>query len=35
MILEIDLDYLVAESEHDGVLRPHPLLDVHGAGWVL
>lgn len=35
VILEIDLDYLVAESEHDGVLRPHPLLDVHGAGWVL
>lgn len=35
VILEIDLDYLVAESEHDCVLRSHPFLDVHGAGRVL
>lgn len=25
---EVDLDYLVAESEHDGVFGLHPLLDV-------
>lgn len=35
MILEIDLHYLVAEPEHDGVLRSHPLLDVYGAGRIL
>lgn len=35
MILEIDLDYLVAQSEHDRVLRSHPLLHVDGAGRVL
>ncbi len=28
MILEADLDDLVAEAEHYGVLSPHPLLDV-------
>lgn len=35
VILEVDLDYLVAKSEHDRVLSSHPLLHVHGAGWVL
>jgi len=28
VILEINLHDLVAESEHDGVLGAHPLLDV-------
>jgi len=32
VVLEIDLDNLVAESEHNCMLRAHPLLDVHGAG---
>lgn len=35
VILEVDLDYLVAKSEHDRVLSSHPLLHVHGAWWVL
>ena len=35
MILEVHLDNLVAEAEHDRVLRSHPLLHVYGAGWVL
>ena len=29
MILEVDLDDLVGEAEHDRVLSPHPLLHVH------
>ena len=32
MILEVDLNNFVAETEHDGMSRPHPLFDVHGAG---
>lgn len=28
MILEIDLDNLVAQSEHNRMFGPHPLLDV-------
>lgn len=28
LICEIDLDYLVAESEHNGVFGLHPFLDV-------
>jgi len=35
VILEVNLDYLVAKSEHDRVLRSHPFLDVNGAGRVL
>ena len=31
MILEVDLNYLIAEPEHDGMLCAHPLLHVHGA----
>jgi hypothetical protein len=29
VILEVDLDDLVGEAEHDRVLSPHPLLHVH------
>lgn len=29
VVLEVDLDHLVGQSEHDGVSRPHPLLYVH------
>lgn len=29
MILETNLNDLVGEAEHDGVLRAHPLLDIH------
>ena len=29
VVLEIDLDYLVREAEHDSMACPHPLLDVH------
>ena len=32
MILEVDLNNFVAETEHDGMSRPHPLFDVYGAG---
>ena len=28
MILEVYLDYLVREAEHDGVPRTHPLLHI-------
>lgn len=35
MVLEVNLDDLVAESEHDGVLGPHPFLDVDRASRVL
>lgn len=35
MILEVNLYNFVAQSEHDGVLRPHPLLHVDGAWRVL
>lgn len=35
VILEVHLDNLVAESEHDSMLGPHPLLHVDGAGRVL
>ena len=28
VILEVNLDNFVAETEHDGVARPHPFLDV-------
>lgn len=31
MILEVDLYDLVGESEHDGMLGSHPLLDVNGS----
>jgi hypothetical protein len=29
MVLEVHLHDLVGQAEHDGVLRPHPLLNVH------
>ena len=29
MILEVHLDHLVRESEHDGMTSPHPLLNIH------
>ena len=29
MVLEADLDYLVGEAEHYGMLRAHPLLNIH------
>lgn len=35
VILEVNLDDFVAESEHDGMLGPHPFLDVHGAWRIL
>ena len=35
VILEVNLDYLVAKPEHDRVLGSHPFLDVNGAGRVL
>ena len=35
MVLEVDLDYLVAKTEHNCVLRSHPLLHIDGARWVL
>ena len=28
MILEVDLDYLVREPEHDGMTCAHPFLDI-------
>jgi hypothetical protein len=33
MVLEVDLDNFIAQSEHDSVLRSHPFLDVNGTGW--
>jgi hypothetical protein len=35
VILEIDLNDLVGESEHDGVLGTHPFLDVYTTRRVL
>jgi len=35
VILEINLYDFVAESKHDGVLRPHPLLHVDRTRRVL
>jgi hypothetical protein len=35
VILEVDLNDLIGEAEHDGMFRSHPFLDVYGAGWVL
>jgi len=35
VVLEIDLHDLVAQTEHDGVLRAHPFLHVDRAGRVL
>ena len=35
LVGEINLDYLVAEPEHDGVLGFHPFLDVAVVGRVL
>ena len=29
MVLEADLDYLVGEAEHYGMLSAHPLLNIH------
>ena len=29
MILKVDLNNFVAETEHDGMSSPHPLFDVH------
>jgi hypothetical protein len=29
VILEADLDDLIAEAEHDGMLGPHPFLDIY------
>ena len=29
MVLEVDLDDFVGESEHNSILRPHPLLDIN------
>ena len=31
MVLEVDLDDLIAQSEHDSMPRAHPLLDIHAA----
>lgn len=31
MVLEVDLDNLVAQTEHDRVLRSHPLLHIDRA----
>ena len=31
VVLEVHLDDFVAQTEHDGVAGPHPLLHVHGA----
>jgi hypothetical protein len=30
VILEVDLHYFVAKSEHDGMPSPHPLLNIDG-----
>lgn len=35
MVLEIDLHDLVAQTEHDGMLRSHPFLNIHRAWRVL
>ena len=32
MVLEVDLNNLVAQSEHNGMLCPHPLLNVDRSG---
>lgn len=29
MVLEVHLHNFITESEHDGMLGPHPLLHVH------
>lgn len=35
VILEVNLNYLVAEAEHDCMFGTHPFFDVNGAGRVL
>ena len=35
MVLEVNLNDLVAEAEHDGVFRSHPFFDVDGARRIL
>jgi len=35
MILEVNLNYFIAQPEHYSVLRPHPFLDIYRARWVL
>ena len=31
MVLEVNLNYFIRKSEHNCVLRAHPLLNVNGA----
>lgn len=33
MVLEIDLDNFVAQSEHSRMISAHPLLDIDTSGW--
>jgi len=35
VILEVNLDDLVAQSEHNCMLGPHPFLDINAARWIL
>ena len=35
VILEVNLDDLVAKSEHNCMLGPHPFLDINAARWIL
>lgn len=35
VILEVNLHDLVAQTEHDGMLGPHPLLHVNRSWWIL
>lgn len=35
VILEVNLDDFVAQSEHNCMLGPHPFLDVNATRWIL
>lgn len=35
MILKVHLHDLIAKSEHNSMLRPHPFLDVYRTRWVV
>jgi hypothetical protein len=35
MVLEVHLDDLVREPEHNRVLRAHPFLNIHRPGRIL
>jgi hypothetical protein len=35
VVLEVDLNYFVGESEHNSMLRPHPFLYVDCSWWIL